>query len=205
MKKIFLVRHGQDQDNAQGILNGRRDSPLTTTGHQQADLLADKVQENNLGVVKVFSSPLQRAYDTALEVTQRLNLEPPEKVELLIERDFGVMTGKVVKDIQRLCAPDIIVTGTITYFLSPPDAETFPQLIVRAKKFLSWLNTQSQPGNYLLVTHGDIGKMIFAAYYTLPWKEVLTDFHFGNSEILLLAPNTQPEDRHFHKTQQYNH
>lgn len=29
MNKIYLVRHGQDKDNADGILNGHRNMPLT--------------------------------------------------------------------------------------------------------------------------------------------------------------------------------
>lgn len=36
MAKIYLVRHGQDEDNAAGRLNGRRDMPLTLKGVEQA-------------------------------------------------------------------------------------------------------------------------------------------------------------------------
>ena len=30
--KIYIVRHGQDQDNANGLLNGHRDTTLTEIG-----------------------------------------------------------------------------------------------------------------------------------------------------------------------------
>jgi len=36
---IYLTRHGQDQDNAHGILNGHRNTPLTELGIQQAQQL----------------------------------------------------------------------------------------------------------------------------------------------------------------------
>lgn len=29
---LYLARHGQDEDNARSILNGRRDTPLTLLG-----------------------------------------------------------------------------------------------------------------------------------------------------------------------------
>ncbi len=32
MLKIYLARHGQNEDNANGILNGHRDLPLTDIG-----------------------------------------------------------------------------------------------------------------------------------------------------------------------------
>jgi len=204
MPKIFLARHGQNEDNAQGILNGHRDLPLTALGLEQADVLAKKIQSSDLEISKVFSSPLQRAYVTAEIVSDILGIDKPEKVDLLIERDFGIMTGRPGKDIAELCAPDIIQSETITYFLSPEGAETFPQLLERAQQVLKLLTEKSSGQNILVVCHGDIGKMIYAAYYEVEWRQVLTDFHFGNSDVLLLAPNTAVEDRHFHRRKQYN-
>ena len=44
MLNVYLARHGQDEDNANGILNGRRDMPLTTLGVNQAKELAEKIK-----------------------------------------------------------------------------------------------------------------------------------------------------------------
>ena len=136
MFKIYLARHGQDEDNAAGILNGHRDTKLTDIGIEQAKIFAQKIKDSDLNIVKVYSSPLLRAYKTAEIVTEILNIEKPEKETLLIERDFGVMTGKQVNSIEKLCSPDILKADPITYFLSPKDAETFPDLIIRAKKMI---------------------------------------------------------------------
>ena len=203
MLKIYLARHGQDQDNAEGILNGQRDRALTDIGLQQAHQIADKMKEANLHFDRIYSSPLQRAFKTAEVISQTLGLAAPLKLDTLIERDFGVMTGKPLKDIEKLCAPDILKTEVITYFLSPQGAETFPQLLERAQKVLDFVN--SLDGNILLVAHGDIGKMIYAAYYNLNWLDILKMFHFGNSELLLLSQDSKPEDAHVFKIEQFNH
>jgi len=56
-----------------------------------------------------------------------------------------------------------------------------------------------------LVTSGDIGKMVYAAYYNLPWEQVLTDFHFGNSELLILSESSSAKESHVIHIEQYNH
>ncbi|MBA3789402.1 histidine phosphatase family protein [Patescibacteria group bacterium] len=205
MVKIYLARHGQDEDNAAGILNGRRDAPLTPLGLEQAKVLAQTIQDRNLDITKIYSSPLQRAYETAVIVADTLQIEIPQKTDLLIERDFGIMTGKHITEIETLCSSEIIKSDPIIYFLSPQEAETFPLLIERAKKILTWLNEINTDKNILLVCHGDIGKMLYATFYNLHWKDILIEFHFGNSEILLLSENTPIEERHVHKVEQHNH
>lgn len=107
-----------------------------------------------------------------------------------------------------MCAPNILETETVTYFLAPKDAETFPDLIERARKIRTEIESKHKKGNILLVTHGDIGKMIYAEYYHLisskEWKDVLKMFHFGNSDLLQLAQDSKPEDSHVFKIKQYN-
>ncbi|TAK96806.1 histidine phosphatase family protein [Patescibacteria group bacterium] len=205
MTKIYLARHGQDEDNSMGILNGHRDMPLTDIGLDQANQLSQKIKSLDIKFDKVYSSPLQRAYQTAKTITDCLDLDDPEKIDLIIERDFGVMSGKPVEEIASLCSPDIIKTDIVTYFLSPEGAETFPQLIDRAKKVLQFIQDKHAGQSVLLVSHGDIGKMIYAAYYNLTWQQVLTMFHFGNSELLLLAKDSAPENTHIFNIRQHNH
>jgi broad specificity phosphatase PhoE len=204
MLNIYLARHGQDEDNVNGILNGRRDKPLTQKGIEQAQDLAKKIKEAKISFDKIYSSPLKRSYKTAEVIADTLNLEKPEILKDLIERDFGIMTGKSNTQIEEICQPNIIKTGTVTYFLSPEGAETFPQLVKRGKKILDTIKQHHKEGNILLVSHGDIGKMIYVAYYGLEWKDTLEMFHFGNSDLLLMSDNSPAEDAHVFKNGQFN-
>ena len=204
MTKIYLARHGQDEDNEKGILNGHRDMSLTKIGVEQAKQISEKIKESGIFFDKVYSSPLKRAYQTAKTITDCLEIDDPEKLDLLIERNFGVMTGKPTKDIEKLCSPDILKTDTITYFISPEGAETFPELIDRANKLLQFIKSKYDGQSILLVTHGDFGKMVYAAYYNLDWQKVLTMFHFGNSELLLLSEDITPENSQVFKIKQFN-
>lgn len=199
---IFIARHGQNEDNAHGILNGHRDLPLTAIGRLQARQLAKGIQDKGLTFDTIFSSPLVRALETAQIVRQGLGVGP-EVVTLpeLIEREFGVMTGKPVAEIAELCAPDIIVTDTITYFLNPDGAETFPELVARGHTILEKVRRLQASGTTLLVCHGDIGKMIYAAATGKDWKRVLYDFHFGNGELIEISPD---DDARLIELEQFN-
>jgi broad specificity phosphatase PhoE len=204
MIKIYLARHGQDLDNVNSILNGQRNQPLSEKGWEQARELAERISEVHISFNKVYSSPLSRAYDTAKTITDKLNLPSPEIINLLIERDFGIMTGKKHADIIPMCEPDILKTDVVTYFLSPEGAETFPVLMERARKLLDFLDDNHQDGNVLMVSHGDFGKMIYAEYYHLDWQEVLKKFHFGNSDLVLLSPDSPADEVKVFEFKQFN-
>jgi broad specificity phosphatase PhoE len=205
MLKIYLARHGQNLDNANGILNGHRDEPLTKIGIEQAGEIADKIRGAHVAFDFIFTSPLSRASQTAEIIAGTIQGPKPIVMLELIERNFGTLTGIKQSKIEELCTPDIIKTDTITYFLSPDGAETFPDLVRRAHVLLDKLNAQFKEGSILLVTHGDIGKMIYAAYYRLEWQKVLKLFHFGNSELLLLSNESPAEASHVFKIRQHNH
>lgn len=201
--EIFIARHGQNEDNANGILNGRRDLPLTKIGRQQASELGKGIVELGLMFDRVYCSPLSRAYETAKIVCETAGISvEPVKLDELIERDFGVMTGRHVSEIASLCSPDIIQTDTITYFLQPDGAETFPELLVRGQKVLDKVRARHATGNVLLVSHGDIGKMTYAAATGLNWEDVLRNFHFGNGELIEVSENNTV---HVVKLPQFNH
>lgn len=204
MLKIFLARHGQDEDNANGILNGRRDLPLTEVGISQAYEVAEKIKEAGIDFDIVLSSPLSRALKTAEIISSVNHFSLPIVENELIERNFGVLSGSEQARIEERCAPDVIKTETVTYFLSPEGGETFPDLLKRARVLLDKLHHRYKDGSILLVTHGDFGKMIYAEYYALDWKDVLRLFHFGNSELLLLSPDSDAGEAHVFTILQHN-
>lgn len=185
MGKIFLVRHGQDQDNLEKILNGRRDTGLTELGKAQAKKVSVKLLDNNIQLI--YSSPLKRTVETAQIIASELKINNIIIEELLIERDFGILTGEPVAFITKY-TNKIIHSDGINYFLEAEGAENFPNLYERGKKFLKKMGQYSNI-NILIVTHGDIGKMIRAAYYDWGWEKGLKTPHFGNTNVLKLDKN----------------
>ncbi len=83
---ILLIRHGQTTTNAQGLLVGRSDPPLTERGRQQAVELRPWMS----GVEEVWSSPLLRARETAALALPHL---PARECAEVIEVDYGVLDG----------------------------------------------------------------------------------------------------------------
>ena len=63
MLNIYMARHGQDEDNVLGILNGRRDKSLTKEGIKQAEKLASKISKAGMSFDKIYSSPLKRTLE----------------------------------------------------------------------------------------------------------------------------------------------
>lgn len=204
MLKIYLARHGRDEDNRDGILNGHRDKPLTELGRSQALAVATKAKDVGLRFDFVYTTPLLRGRETVDIICELTDSPRPAVEDLLIERDFGVMTGEKVADVEMLCAPNIFKTKTVVYFLNPEGAETFPDLMARARVLLDTIGERHTSGNILLQTHGDVGKMIYAEYYHLDWKEVLAQFHFGNAELLLLSEDSPAEQAHVFEIEQHN-
>lgn len=106
----------------------------------------------------------------------------------LIERDFGIMTGKRKEQILKQC-PEVIRTERINYFLSGDGIETFPQTLVRVQRVLDELLARHIDEDILVVSHGDVITMFIAAHYRLPWKNVLTHIHIDNADISVLSHN----------------
>jgi broad specificity phosphatase PhoE len=90
---LLLIRHGQTEANAAGLIQGRRDPDLTPLGRRQAATLASAVPET----ATVVSSPLRRARQTA-ECLGR----PVEIDERWVEVDYGDLEGRVVADVRGL-------------------------------------------------------------------------------------------------------
>ncbi|HSI21359.1 MAG TPA: histidine phosphatase family protein [Verrucomicrobiae bacterium] len=182
---IYLVRHGQNEDNIEGILNGHRDRPLTELGREQARTVAKKLKDN--GIQVIYSSPLKRAHETAQIIGSLLGL-PVTVLPDLIERDFGCMTGRPVACIEDLPAHAILPTDGVTYFLEAEGSEDFPTLLERGKRVLAWVQAKHPEEHVLLVAHGDIGKMIRAAFHGWEWLDGLKTPYLDNTGVLELKP-----------------
>jgi probable phosphoglycerate mutase len=91
---LVLVRHGESTANAQGLLLGRSDTPLTDLGVAQARAVANALSTTE--VVEVRSSPLQRALRTAEMVAGELPVIIDDR---WVEVDYGEHEGRPLGDV----------------------------------------------------------------------------------------------------------
>ncbi|HET6810728.1 MAG TPA: histidine phosphatase family protein [Acidimicrobiales bacterium] len=101
---IILVRHGQTEANAAGLLQGRVDLPLTDLGRRQAEAAAGVVPPG----ARIVSSPLRRAVQTA-EVLAAASAGDPEGSDRpeqaisvddrWVELDYGQYDGRPIGDV----------------------------------------------------------------------------------------------------------
>ncbi len=93
-KTIYLIRHGQTDQNFKKKIQGRKNFPLNDNGRNQALNAGLYFKDNNISIDKIYSSPLDRAYETATIIASINNYNNSiEKDFSFIERNFGEAEG----------------------------------------------------------------------------------------------------------------
>lgn len=186
--RLVLVRHGQDEDNANGILNGRRDKPLTEKGESQAYDLLKKIKESELNVSLVLSSNLRRAKQTASICSAGLQV-PHVILDYLIERNHGILEGRPYSDIPILAKKYKIAYG-FTYVVEVEGGEGYPELCERAKDVLSkikeFISKLKIEGDVLVVSHGALSRAMTLVHQGKTWENIFDTPSFANCEIRIL-------------------
>jgi len=99
MTHLILIRHGETDWNVEGRYQGQADPPLNARGRVQALRLADGLASS--GIETLYTSPLQRARQTAEIVAQRLNV--PVHIEpRLVEIHQGDWQTRLRSEIEQL-------------------------------------------------------------------------------------------------------
>jgi len=147
MVNLYLVRHGETEENVARVLQGHSPGTLTPAGREQAAALCETLRP--LRFDAFFASDLRRAVHTAeilrASVGRPFVLEP-----LLRERDWGELTGRRIADVQMM--------------EFPPGVESVERMSGRAARFIARLLERHQGGNVLAVTHGLFARCLQAAY-----------------------------------------
>jgi broad specificity phosphatase PhoE len=148
---VILLRHAQSEGNAQGVLQGQSDFPLSEIGIQQAGALAQRWQKERLCFDCILSSPLSRARQTAEIIAASLGA-PLELDENWMERNNGQIAGLRPDEIDErgLRPPFVHIYQPIGV-----DGETQWELYLRAGRAVQDL-LHRPPGRYLVVSHGGI-------------------------------------------------
>ena len=147
MLRIYLVRHGETEENRNNVLQGQTPGHLTELGKEQASALGEKL--GSVVFDAVVSSPLQRAVDTTRIILGKWHANEIETCPLLMERDWGSLT---------LCT--YAEARSLKKF--PPDVETLEAGMERARRFVNLMFRRFDGKTILCVGHGFIDRCILA-------------------------------------------
>lgn len=163
MKQLYFIRHGNSEMNRQNRWSGQIDTPLTPKGHKQAQHAGKLAHKQGFTVDVIVSSPLQRAYGTALHIATHLDYAPEHIIvnDLFKERNFGQLEGK--RHSIHTIAPYILNEAHVDKY----GGETFEALQKRASEALEFLNTLDDD-TILVVSHGAFGRALYRAAHDLP-------------------------------------
>jgi ribonuclease H / adenosylcobalamin/alpha-ribazole phosphatase len=130
--------------------SGRGNPPLTDLGRRQAEAAAKYLAERG-GIAAVFTSPLQRAYDTAAMAGKALGVDVVVDDDL-IETDFGAWEGLTFAEaserdsqLHRRWLRDTSV--------EPPGGESFDGVYERVRRVRDRIIADYGGATVLVVSH----------------------------------------------------
>ncbi len=162
-KNIFIIRHGESECNKLGVIAGRKESPLTETGREQAKKTAQWLQNKN--IQHIVHSPMSRCRQTAETVQQNLldTNTPLQCSDLFIEISAGIFEGKNTQELLQTY-PEMLAPFKQKSWEAIENAEKISSLVRRAidawefvAKILQGLSVQ----NLLIVSHGGFIQWLF--------------------------------------------
>jgi broad specificity phosphatase PhoE len=143
---LLLVRHGQTEWNAAGLLQGQTaDVPLTDLGHAQAAEAARELVGWSPGAL--ISSDLLRARQTAEHCARATGLAVTT-TSALREQGYGVLEGRPSRELWD------VVDWTDPHWAAD-GGESLAQLYARVEGYLQELAVSPPADVIALVTHGD--------------------------------------------------
>lgn len=152
---IYIVRHGQTEENLKGTYYGVLNCSITDLGINQAKALGQKLE--NIKFDKVYCSSLNRAKETLAYIYKGNEIIVDSRLN---ERNFGIFEGKTYAELEEDRAEEYKAWTDDWKDYRPKDGESFRDSYLRAYSFMEDLKSQSEE-NILICTHGGIVKAIY--------------------------------------------
>lgn len=172
--KLYLIRHGETDNNRENKFNGINPQPLNEVGLYQAEKAINTIA--NLYLDIIICSPTMRTIQTANIINvNNISMMFDERI---MERDAGKYTNTLIENIDE--------SEWWNYYTKEefPTSETTKELCERASDFLSELEKRYHNKNILLVTHGGFTKAVRVYFEGLPEDGNLNNIHTQNCEVI---------------------
>ncbi len=196
---ILFVRHGESEANAQGIMQGTLDSPLSERGREQAKVLGAWLKARDLQFEAAYCSPLSRARETAELLCESLGREAPVPEPDIGEICAGDLQGldasQIAERFPSFMSREITTLGDFSEY----GGESYDAVQERARRFLAALEKGHrnhaetpverqevpEPQRILVVAHGGIIFQMVKQLICLPVPQVAI-LRYGNCSSSLV-------------------
>lgn len=174
MGALYFTRHGETVWNVENKICGTTDIGLTDKGIGQAEELGRKITAEDIKIDEILYSPLIRAKNTALKISEISGITAREEPRL-IEQCFGKYEGTPRNGGGFAIAK--------THFVdSYEGGESMLRLAHRIYGLLDELTAQEEK-TYLLVAHNGISRVIYSFFHDMT-NEEYAQFGIKNCGIL---------------------
>ena len=172
---IYLLRHGETVWNRAGRFQGHGDAPLTADGVAQARAMGDRLRRELSpdAPVRIVSSPLFRAWQSAVLVAEELALDPV-RIEFdprLKEVGFGHWEGLTREEIKATNLEEWRARKADVWNHVPPAGESLAELEARAE---DWLSAHRDRERLIVLCHGLTSRVLRGLYLGIRGPDVLS-------------------------------
>ncbi|WP_098742008.1 histidine phosphatase family protein [Paenibacillus sp. EZ-K15] len=180
---IYLVRHGQDEE---GFRGGWSQRGLIDEGIRQAEKLGNYLYEylHDLNIHRIVCSDLQRAYQTAAIIADKLGL-PLQAFEDWREMNNGLLAG-MPHALAEEKFPGLYFSS-LRMDEKYPGGESPQENFVRIKEtFTTLCQDQVSANNHenvLVVTHGGVINIIYHLMKDMAWSNKNPFFPVANTGL----------------------
>ena len=166
--QLLLIRHAAHVELGRTLSGRRRDVALSADGLLQAEIVADLLAVEPIAAV--YSSPRERAWYTARELADRLDIKVTTAAGL-DEVDFGEWTGLGFDALEGDQAWDEWNSARGT--ARPPRGESMAEAMVRAVAAVEEIAFDHPGKTVAAVSHCDIIRGLVAHFLGLPLDNLI--------------------------------
>jgi probable phosphomutase (TIGR03848 family) len=165
MPLLLLIRHGENEYVKTGKLAGRIPGVhLNEKGQKQAQALGEALK--NVPIKAVYSSPLERAMETAGPIAESHKLAIIQEPDLM-DTDIGRWQGKSLKVLRLTKAWKIVQSAPSRFRF--PEGESFVGAQTRYTDALERITQKHKPQEIVAVVfHADPIKLAVAHFLGMP-------------------------------------
>lgn len=172
---LLFFRHFKTDNNLNKIKTGQVDIEIKVF---PKEIIGMELMTPN---AIVLTSPLKRCLQSVsfIESFIRYKFKEIIIVDELKERNYGLWESMPKEEIAQKY-PGYFIDGVFNYLLTPPDGESYQNILKRVNKAIDLINTFSTDHQLIICSHNHFLKLLVSQLFELKIK---IDFGFKNGII----------------------